>query len=253
MNTFNRSQVFAATAAAVQSTMANTLVRSIGLCQLVLNGDITEQEQLQLVNLTEKPATDDKLAYEKFKYAARLIREAREVTGTTQAFKDCLMALDVTNPACLNRFQVEQAIQGHYLTTAESFNRLIVKHLTEETKAAKAEKAAKVQGTKAAKATKTAKPQLTATATAKTDQATVAAIQHDTTKRDVVGDMLGDLVQADDMISQFLKSHSHSTAAETLAAMAQAWRDDRAQLQAQIDQLTAEKHKATAPRQRRAA
>lgn len=250
MNTFNRSTVFAATAAAVQSTMANTLVRSIGLCQLVLNGDITEQEQLQLVNLTDKPATDDKLAYEKFKYASRLIREAREVTGTNQAFKDCLMALDVTNPACLNRFQVEQAIQGHYLTTAESFNRLIVKHLTEETKAAKAEKAAKTQGTKAANA---GKPQLTATATAKTDQATVAAIQHDTAKRDVVGDMLGDLVQADDMISQFLKSHSHSTAAETLAAMAQAWRDDRAQLQAQIDQLTAEKHKATAPRPRRAA
>lgn len=250
MNTFNRSQVFAATAAAVQSTMANTLVRSIGLCQLVLNGDITEQEQLQLVNLTDKPATDDKLAYEKFKYASRLIREAREVTGTSQAFKDCLMALDVTNTACLNRFQVEQAIQGHYLTTAESFNRLIVKHLTEETKAAKAEKAAKLQGIKGKK---TAKPQLTATATAKTDQATVAAIQADTTKRDVVGDMLGDLVQAEDMISQFLKSHSDSTAAQALAEMAAAWRADRAKLLAQIDDLTEAKHRATAPRQRRAA
>lgn len=249
--TFNRSQVFAATAAAVQSTMANTLVRSIGLCQLVLNGDITEQEQLQLVNLTDKPTTDDKLAYEKFKYASRLIREAREVTGTSQAFKDCLMALDVTNTACLNRFQVEQAIQGHYLTTAESFNRLIVKHLTEETKAAKAEKAKTLSGKKAQKQPKAP----TATATAPMAQATVAAIQkHLTAEDELAAGMSADLIKADDIISKTLKAiNSQAPTIQDIQRLAEAWAADRAALLAEMAELKAAKDRATAPRQRRAA
>lgn len=251
MNTFNRSQVFAVTAAAVQSTMTNTLVRSIGLCQLVLNGDITEEETLQLVNLKEKPATDNKLAYEQFKYANRLVRQAREVLGTEQAFKDQLLSVDINNTAALESFQVAQAIKGHYLTTAESFNRLLVAKLTEESKAAKAEKAQKLEGEKAPKQPKTP----TATATAPMAQATVAAIQtHLTAEDELAASMIADLIAADDIISQTLKAiNKQAPTVQDIQRLAEAWAADRAALLAEMAELRAAKDRATTPRPRRAA
>lgn len=249
--TFNRSSVFAATAAAVQSSMTNTLVRSIGLCQLVLNGDITEEETLQLVNLSEKPATDNKLAYEQYKYAGRLVRQAREVLDTEQGFKDQLLSVDINNSQALETFQVQQAIKGHYLTTAESFNRLVSSKLTEEAKAARAEKAKKLEGKKAQKQPKAP----TATATAPMAQATVAAIQtHLTAEDELAAGMIADLIAADDIISQTLKAiNKQAPTIQDIQRIAEAWAADRAALLAEMAELKAAKDRATAPRQRRAA
>lgn len=243
-----RQIVLTKTAQSLATEFNSVIIRSVGLCQLVLTGDISDADRLTLASLTEIPASTDRVKYDQYTYVGKLIKKAQEVLHVNQDIKDKILAVDIEDTASLENFQIIVALKGHYITTGAGFDRFLADNLTEETKAARATiKAGK-------KAEKAAKGQ---TATAKGQDSVTAPAGEKAAENDAVKDLamaaIVDMIAAADVVGQAVKAAHNLTAEQAVLSMAQAWQADRAELLAQIAELTAKYQKATAPKGRRQA
>lgn len=241
-----RQLVLTKTAQSLATEFNSVIIRSVGLCQLVLTGDISESDRLTLASLTEIPASTDRVKYDQFQYVGKLIKKAQEVLHVNQDIKDKILAVDIESTESLEQFQILAALKGHYITTGAGFDRFLADNLTEETKAARATiKAGK-------KAEKAAKGQ-TATASAP-DTASAPALQKAAEidgQNDLAVSAIADLIAQADKVGQAVKTAAQLAPEQGLLVMAQAWQADRAELLAQIEELTQKYQKATAPKGKR--
>lgn len=255
MATFNRDTVFGLVAKSVQSGMKSTMVQSIGLAQLLLTGDISEDQRLALVGLKEVPTSTNRLEYDAYKYSGKLVAAAAEVRLVAKDIQELIMAVDVSNMTSIRQFQGTCAVHGDYITTTAGFNRFLAKHLTEEAKAAKA---AKAEATKKPnkKAAKKAAPTVTATASnASPDSVTVpaASAAAEADSRDVQAhNALVEMMANSDIFAAAIKAASLLTGDQARLALVQAWKKDHAAQAAEIASLKAKLAKATAPRKTKA-
>ena len=253
MATFNRDTVFSLVAKSVQAGMKSTMVQSIGLAQLLLTGDISEDQRLALVGLKEVPTSTNRLEYDAYKYSGKLVAAAAEVRLVAKDIQELIMAVDVSSITSIKQFQGTCAVHGDYITTTAGFNRFLAKHLTEEAKAAKAAaEATKKPNRKAAKATTTETAKATGAAPdSVTVQAASAAAEADS--RDVQAhNALVEMMGNSDIFAAAIKAASLLTGDQARLALVQAWKKDHAAQAAEIATLKAKLAKATAPRKTKA-
>lgn len=246
-----RQIVLTKTAQSLATEFNSVIIRSVGLCQLVLTGDISDADRLTLASLTEIPASTDRVKYDQYTYVGKLIKKAQEVLHVNQDIKDKILAVDIEDTASLENFQIIAALKGHYITTGAGFDRFLADNLTEETKAARATIKAGKKAEKAAKGqTATAK-----TSNAAPDSVTVpaASAAAEADSRDVQAhNALVEMMANSDIFAAAIKAASLLTGDQARLALVQAWKKDHAKQQAEIASLKAKLAKATAPRKTKA-
>lgn len=237
--TFDRANVLTVTAKAIGTESQAILTRSIGLAQLVLNGDVSDTEKLQLVGLKDFPKQDDKIGRERLKYANKMVREMAVVKLVSDEIKAELMALNPADAKALRKWQGEKVLDGAVILTGAAFLRYLSDRITSENKAQ--------MTTTAPASTKRAKTK-TATATAPTGAATVEAIQaQPDEKADQAVAALAEMMLANDIIGKALASTHGIDPNVALVNMANAWRKDREALLAEIQAQKVRIANLTAP------